>query len=406
MEKKTQAQLHKKRMVNIEILRLLAMMMVVSLHYLAKGELLPRLTGPLDAQGHLAWLLESFSIAAVDVYILISGYFLVETGFRCKRVISLVLQVMFYTCLIPVILVVTGYLPAEEITFYHILQYLFPTNMLHYWFVSAYVLMFLFTPVLNAAVHVMKKGQLQAAIVILLLMESVSKTVIPVRLELDNLGYDAYWFMVVYLIAAYIRLYGISFFEAEENGGGGSKKRARCRRAALCYILLCLAIYGLTMLIRGAFLLTGQFENFIESAYGYNHLLTIGAAVALFYTFKNLKIGGAVSAGKTEGTKGAGKITDAVLRLAPCSFGVYLLHEHINIRYEWPFWLGAGQCGSALSLFGHWIAAVFIVMAVGLIIDYIRSLLFSGAERALSGSRLNRALKKADDRVNGKEHDR
>jgi len=406
MEKKTQAQLHKKRMVNIEILRLLAMMMVVSLHYLAKGELLPRLTGPLDAQGHLAWLLESFSIAAVDVYILISGYFLVETGFRCKRVISLVLQVMFYTCLIPFILVVTGHLPTEEITFYHILQYLFPTNMLHYWFVSAYVLMFLFTPVLNAAVHVMKKGQLQAAIVILLLMESVSKTVIPVRLELDNLGYDAYWFMVVYLIAAYIRLYGISFFEAEENGGEGTEKKARCRRAALCYILLCLAIYGLTMLIRGAFLLTGQFENFIESAYGYNHLLTIGAAVALFYTFKNLKIGGAVSAGKTEGTKGNGKITDAVLRLAPCSFGVYLLHEHINIRYEWPFWLGAGKCGSALSLFGHWIAAVFIVMAVGLIIDYIRSLLFSGVERALSGSRLNRALKKADDRVNGKEHDR
>ena len=85
--------------------------------------------------------------------------------------------------------------------------------MLHYWFVSAYVLMFLFTPVLNAAVHAMKKQQLQMAIVILLIMESLSKTLIPVRLELDNLGYDAYWFMVVYLIAAYIRLYGISFFE-------------------------------------------------------------------------------------------------------------------------------------------------------------------------------------------------
>ena len=77
-------------MVNIEILRLLAMAMVVSLHYLAKGELLEKLTGPLSLQGHLAWILESFSIAAVDVYVLISGYFLVETGFRCRRVISLV----------------------------------------------------------------------------------------------------------------------------------------------------------------------------------------------------------------------------------------------------------------------------------------------------------------------------
>ena len=34
-------------------------------------------------------------------------------------------------------------------------------------------------------------------------------------------------------------------------------------------------MYGLTLLIRGAYLVTGQFENFIESAYGYNHLLAM-----------------------------------------------------------------------------------------------------------------------------------
>lgn len=368
---------HKKRMVNIELLRLSAMMMVVSLHYLAKGQLLEPLAGPLSAKGHLAWLLESFSIAAVDVYVLVSGYFLVETGFRCRRVISLVLQVMFYTCLIPVILAAAGALPSGEITFYSVLQCIFPTNMLHYWFVSAYVLMFLFTPVLNAAVHVMKKRQLQAVIVVLLIMESFSKTVIPVRLELDNLGYDAYWFMVVYLIAAYIRLYGIPFLE-------------RKRAAVFCYILACLGIYGLTMSVRQIFLATGQLENFMEAAYGYNHLLTIGAAVALFYGFKNWnrpRIGSRLPA--------------VICRIAPCSFGVYLLHEQINVRYEWPFWLGADRCSSAISLLGHWLAAVLIVMAVGLTVDYLRSLLFQGIGRLLSGSRLDKALRKADDRING-----
>ena len=257
-------------MANIELLRILAMMMVVSLHFLAKGELLPSLTGPLNGQGYLAWFLESFSIMAVDVYVLISGYFLVETGFRCKRVISLVLQVMFYTCLIPVVLILTGVLSIQDLTFWNILLYIFPTNMLHYWFVSAYVLMFLFTPVLNAAVHAMKKQQLQMAIVILLIMESLSKTLIPVRLELDNLGYDAYWFMVVYLIAAYIRLYGISFFEKLGKKSG------------FIFLLGGVFIFIWTMLIRLAYLKTGQFQNFIESAYGYNHLLTIGSAVALF----------------------------------------------------------------------------------------------------------------------------
>lgn len=371
---------HKKRMVNIEVLRLLAMMMVVSLHYLAKGELLEKLTGPLSAKGHLAWILESFSIAAVDVYVLISGYFLVETGFRCRRVISLVLQVMFYTCLLPVVLIVTGILPVGEITFYNILQCIFPTNMLHYWFVSAYVLMFLFTPVLNAAVHGMKKRQLQAAIVILLIMESLSKTVIPVRLELDNLGYDAYWFMVVYLIAAYIRLYGIPFLERREGKGG---------RAVLCYIGACLGMYLLTMLIRGAYLLTGQFENFIESAYGYNHLLTIGAAVALFYVFKNWR------------TDAQGRLAGLICGIAPCSFGVYLLHEQVNVRYLWPFWLGAEKCDSAFSLLWHWVAAILTVMVIGLAVDYIRGLLFRGVGKLLAGGRLDHGLRKIDDMVNG-----
>ncbi len=391
---------HKKRMVNIEVLRLLAMMMVVSLHYLAKGELLEKLTGPLSAKGHLAWLLESFSIAAVDVYVLISGYFLVETGFRCRRVISLVLQVMFYTCLLPVVLILTGILPVGEITFYNILQCIFPTNMLHYWFVSAYVLMFLFTPVLNAAVHGMKKRQLQTAIVILLIMESLSKTVIPVRLELDNLGYDAYWFMVVYLIAAYIRLYGIPFLE--KKGG----------RAAACYIGACLGMYGLTMLIRGAYLLTGQFENFIESAYGYNHLLTIGAATALFYVFKNreteegeqtqrkdAKVGEAKQVSVEAGA--AGGPAGIICRIAPCSFGVYLLHEQVNVRYVWPFWLGADRCGSAFSLLWHWAAAILTVMVIGLAVDHIRSLLFRGAGKLFAGGRLDQRLRKIDDLVNG-----
>lgn len=404
---------HKKRMVNIEVLRLLAMMMVVSLHYLAKGELLEKLTGPLSAKGHLAWLLESFSIAAVDVYVLISGYFLVETGFRCRRVISLVLQVMFYTCLLPVVLILTGILPVGEITFYNILQCIFPTNMLHYWFVSAYVLMFLFTPVLNAAVHGMKKRQLQTAIVILLIMESLSKTVIPVRLELDNLGYDAYWFMVVYLIAAYIRLYGIPFLE--KKGG----------RAAACYIGACLGMYGLTMLIRGAYLLTGQFENFIESAYGYNHLLTIGAATALFYVFKNRETeegeqtqAKVAAAGEGEKTQrkdakvgeakqvsveagAAGGPAGIICRIAPCSFGVYLLHEQVNVRYVWPFWLGADKCGSAFSLLWHWAAAILTVMVIGLAVDHIRSLLFRGAGKLFAGGRLDQGLRKIDDLVNG-----
>ena len=50
----------KERMANLEVLRCVAMMMVVVLHYLGKGGLLPDLTAPLSVQDMAAWLLEAF----------------------------------------------------------------------------------------------------------------------------------------------------------------------------------------------------------------------------------------------------------------------------------------------------------------------------------------------------------
>lgn len=340
-----------KRKANIELLRLLAMMMVVSLHFLAKGEVLTPLTGQMGGTGYVAWFLESFSIMAVDVYVLISGYFLVETGFRVKRLGSLILQVLFYTLLVPIVLILVGIMNPGEMTFYKLLQYVLPVNMLHYWFVSAYVLLFLFTPVLNAAVKTLTQKQLQNTIFALLCMESFTKTFLPVRLELDNLGYDAYWFMVVYLIAAYIRLYGISFLE---------KMGKKC---GLLFVANGVLIFGWTMFLRLLYLKTGQFQNFLESAYGYNHLLTISAAVLLFYSFRFFTIP-------------QGKVSKVICAVSPYTFGVYLLHEHVELRYKWPNWLGAGKCDQIGSLLGNWALAILVVMLAGITIDALRSRLF------------------------------
>ena len=59
------------RMANLELLRCVAMMMVVVLHYLGKGDLLGDLTeGQLGSMGTAAWLLESFCIVAGEcVYV-------------------------------------------------------------------------------------------------------------------------------------------------------------------------------------------------------------------------------------------------------------------------------------------------------------------------------------------------
>ena len=71
----------KPRQLNYEILRILAMLMIVSLHYFSKGGLLSSpISNPISATGYTVWLLEAFCLVAVNVYVLISGYFGVGEG--------------------------------------------------------------------------------------------------------------------------------------------------------------------------------------------------------------------------------------------------------------------------------------------------------------------------------------
>lgn len=347
----------KKRLANIELLRILAMMMVVMLHYLSKGKVLPALTGSMDGTGYAAWILETLSIVAVNVYMLISGFFLVESGFKCRRLVQLLLQVLFYSLLVPLCLTAAGILDMGGITVYQLLQYVLPVQMLQYWFATAYVIMYLFSPLLGMAVRHMSKKQLQVTLGLLLLLLSVGKSILPVQLEMDNLGYDAVWFLCVYLTAAYIRLYGIPLFK---NG----------RISAGLYAAGCAAIFGVTMLVRFVYLRTGSLEYFINAAYGYNHILNLFAAAALFYAFTYLKIP-------------EGKLSRLFCRIGPLTFGVYLLHEQVELRYLWPGWLGAGTVNNWLLFVLHAIACVLIVFTVGILADLLRSLIFKGAGRLL-----------------------
>lgn len=348
----------KNRVVSIELLRILSMMMVVMLHYLSKGELLTPLTEEFGPGAYIAWLLEAFSIVAVNVYMLISGYFLVETGFKPGRLARLICQVLFYSILIPPVLLAAGILDPGELSVYRLLQYLLPNQMIHYWFITAYVIMYLLSPVLAAGARQLSQKQLGLTIILLLCFFSVSKSMLPVKLEIDNAGYDGLWFVCVFLVAAYMRLYGIPFLQ-------------KGKRAALCYLGGCVLIYGLTLGVRMVYLKTGRLGHFIHAPYDYNHILNLFAAISLFYAFSDWKL---------SGEKFMGRV---ILRVAPYTLGVYLLHEHIELRSLWPFWLGAASEYSPWALAPRAVGSVALVFAVGILVDMARGALFDTAGKIL-----------------------
>ena len=329
------------RETNFDLLRIISMFMVVSLHYLSKGGVLLSFVEPFNGNTYLAYFIEMLSAPAVNLFVLLSGYFLVKTSFKIEKMVSLIGQVLFYTLGISFVLVVTGILP--EYGFYDFVNDVLPVQMEHYWFITAYLLLFAFTPLLNKALLSMNEKQVRAVILLLLVLFSLPKTILPINITIDHKGYDLIWFICVYLIAGYIRLFGISFLE--------NRKRLA--------ILLSVTVFSgflLTLAYGICYRYTGKLEDQILEVFQYNHLINLAVAVFIFYWFKNIEIKNKI-------------LQHWVPKISPYVLGVYLLHEQLGVRYLWPKWMQVENYASGPWFVIHYIFTICIIFGAGVLID-------------------------------------
>lgn len=348
----------KRGMANLELLRCVAMMMVVVLHYLGKGGLLPDLTGKsIGSAGTVSWLLETFCIVAVNLYMFISGYLLCTSSFKLSRLLRLLLQLWLYSAVFGVLAAATGIVAETPVDTHYFLTLLFPVSMGHYWFLTAYVFLYLLLPFLGLAVKRMTKQQLQTAIFLLLIMFCVLKSVLPLRLEMDEKGYDCLWYVCVFVTAAYIRRFGI----------GVLKKRGR----GLClYVACCLLAFAGTMTLRFIFIRTGSIGRMTGMCLEYNHILPFLGALGLFCAFLQMEI--------------KGKAADIIKKIGPYTLGVYLLHENLGLRYTWQPWFGCDRVNGVGELLMFTLLAAAGVFAAGILVDLLRAGLMAGLHRLLS----------------------
>ena len=346
-----------KRLANIELLRIIAMLMVVMLHYLGKGELLPTMTIRMDSTAYIAWILESLSIVAVNVYVLISGYFLVESEFKPGKIARIVLQVLFYTLVITILSLAFGLIQKEDLGFYNLIVQLFPFQLEQYWFMTSYLVLYILSPVLALGVKAMSKKQLQVVTGVFVLFMCVEKSILPVQIVFDERGYDALWFICLFLVAAYIRLHGIRFLE----------KKAW---AVVFYLGGVAMILLESLAISFVYEKTGELGHLVGTTYHYNHIFVFLSSVGLFMFFKQITIRD-------------GWFATLVCKVSPYTLGVYLLHEHVYIRYLWPKWMGCENVHGTVSLLVSVLTAVVVVFVAGILVDFVRSLLFKAGSKLI-----------------------
>jgi surface polysaccharide O-acyltransferase-like enzyme len=355
-----------KRLINFELLRIIAMLMVVTMHYLLKAEMLPSLTDAVNGYHIFGWALESFCIVAVNIFVLISGYFMVKSQFKFRRFFRLIAQVLFYTLLIPLVLSVFGLpLIAEQEGVYGFIEYILPLSTGHYWFISAYILLYLISPFLNAAFEKIPQNQMIKLLLLIVIVFSGIKSIIPFSLNMDFFGYDFGWFICLYLTGGYIRIYGFKGLENKYRG-----------------LILYLVSVSLIFFLKGASYLiharTGVLEYFYHVPFHYNFILVYFAAIGLFYVFKEWAEKAPVPEIK------AGRAAAVIRWMAPFCLGVYLVHMHVDVRDNWYSWTGFLFGGLLeLGFFGriiHLVLTVLFIFLAGIFIDFIRHRIFRGIE--------------------------
>ena len=340
-----------KRNANIELLRIISMIMVTMLHALGKGDLLVNPADNSSVNVWVAWGLEALSISAVNIFMLISGYFLIDSKFKLSRFIELIAQTIFYTFGTFLVLYAFGINRGETDVFW-MLNYLLPIHMDVYWFITSYVVLYALLPIIAKGVHSITGKQLGTIIIILLIYECAFKSFLPFRMYTDDHGYSFLWYLTVFLIGSYLKLYGFKILNSPGKG-------------LALYFVSCLAVLVEGGAVRYIIKYWGHLEELPGMPYEYNNFFVLTSALGIFAAFVHFN----------EMKELPGKI---VCFLSPMALGVYLLQENQTMRYRWQSWfkLQGSLDGSLAALIGKVFLAVICMYLLGTAVDYLRIQLF------------------------------
>lgn len=337
-----------KRHSGFETMRILSMVMIILMHGIGHGGL-----GSAVPQGSAAfwiyWLLFILARVSTNCFVMLSGYYLSERKgpVHVGRLFRIGAQVWFYSMLTFCVAVKAGAVPLSAV---NLLRALLPLTSNDYWFASAYFLMYLSVPVLNAVVQSLDRRQYKTLLLVALLLQSVWGTLFYWATDVTfvNNGYSFIWFYILYFIAAYFRKYRVTV------------PSGLCLLAYLAASAAGLFNRMLALRVENALHLNG----FVNTVNGYQALATVIASAAMFLLFQNIHI-------RSDYWR------RWVFRLAPLSFGVYLLHDSDFTRVLLWRLVDLPRFGGALlPSLAYLTGAVLLIAVVGYAVDAVYQRLY------------------------------
>jgi len=332
----------KARLSNIELLRIIAMLMIVAHHYCIHGVFAywhTNSTLTCYLNNVLTGIISMGGKIGVDIFVLITGYFMINSDFKFKKAAKLYLKTLIYSLLFLAVAYIYGehHVPSKILN-----QSLFPFGGNAYWFITAYLMLYIFSPFLNKFILTGKKAMLNSFMTV----TTCLWVLIPTFTHANYCFSDLAWFIYLYFVGASIKLKTFASIFSDKK------------------LFRNLFIFSCTALVIYAFIrYLGEDVN-LYSTIKWARMQTIfivSISVYIFHCFKDLKIGR---------NKFINFISASVL-------GVYLFHDNNIVRpFLWRNVLHPCSVMDKHYMILYLLTAVIAVFILGIILDKIMMLIF------------------------------
>lgn len=288
------------------------------------------------------FLFNNLSIVAVDVFVMISGWFGIHPKF--KSATNFLFQVFFFSIIVYSVLII---LKVRTINISD-LKGLFLFNN-GYWFVKSYIFLYIFSPVLNAFSDTVTKKQLKLFLVFFFVFQTLYGFILCYPHEQYLNGGSPISFMGLYLLARYCRIYHIY-------------EKISTKKSLLFVYLFVALITSLCCFFVGLFHINQVFYDAIVGwSKSYVSPINIFSALCLLLLFSKMSFNNSV-----------------INWIAKSCFGVYLLQENImlcNYFYNYSKYLFYRNFG--VGVFLKLTILVVSTYILAIIIDKIRIIIWN-----------------------------
>lgn len=324
----------KQRDSNLELYRIIIMILITANHYVCNSGLLDVMNqATTSAKTLYLYLFGMWGKTGINCFVLITGYYMCRSRITLRKFTKLLLWVLFYNTVIYFAFVACGYC---DFSFGNCVASIWPIKDIKGNFVSCYLVFFLTIPFLNILIRNMTKRQHLWLLVLLLSVYTLWAQLPFVEV------YSNYviWFSVIYLIASYIRIYGIF----------GQLNYRKWGWLTLCAVLIAsLSVIG--------FVISGHTKYAYYFVSNSNAIMAVVVSVCAFMFFKNMPL----------------RYNKWINAVGASTFGVLLIHTSNDMMHKWLWQDLLDNVGHySGNIYLHSILSVLGVFFICSIIDQFR----------------------------------